>query len=166
MAEGAILLFVVWGLATPLALIPGLTKFFRTLDFAGLIPDWRFFAPRPGRSDIFLLYRGITSNSEVTPWREITASFDRRCYNAIWNPGRRERKALIDIVSELGVQCRQQSDSSIQASVPYIALLRLVSSEATLIADCVKTQFLILSRDGLVGESEMQPAVLSAVHDL
>ncbi len=162
----AIAFLSIWALSTVVVLLPRFREAIRTCDVLQLIPEWRFFAPRPGRNDYFLLYRCFGADGSATPWKEINLSRDRGFHNVVWNPCRRERKAWLDIVSELLEVYKGQPNLGAQASIPYIAILRTVSLRARETHPGQPVQFLIVSRDGLAGRIEMAPVIMSSVHSL
>jgi hypothetical protein len=166
MGSIAIVFLGAWLLSTVIVLIPQAREAIRAWDLLQLIPEWRFFAPRPGRNDYFLLYRCHDADRKPTPWKEVSLSRDRGFHNVIWNPCRRERKAWLDMVSELLDVYKGQPNAGAQASVPYIAILRAVSREAKASHPGHSVQFLIVSRDGLAGAIEMAPVLMSSVHSL
>lgn len=77
----------------------------RTLDRTGtgvLIPNWRFFAPRPAVEDQHFLYRLASEDkTKHTPWREVYKIAPRKAAHAFWFPGRRVEKAIFDVASTL-----------------------------------------------------------------
>jgi hypothetical protein len=66
-----------------------------------LIPDWRFFAPEPGRWDDHLMVRTIGDDGEPTPWRAVNRYAPRRWRHAVFFPENRVEKALADSVAVL-----------------------------------------------------------------
>ncbi|MFB4420685.1 hypothetical protein C5F59_006275 [Streptomyces sp. QL37] len=58
-------------------------------------PNWRFFGPNPGMSDVHLLYRDITGGT-AAPWKEAEVTADRPWYGLAWNAGNRAPKVLFD----------------------------------------------------------------------
>src|SRR5439155_1736988 len=101
------------------------------------------FAPNPGVSDHYLLFRDRLVTGSVTCWREIALSDRRRWWRAVWHPHRRRRKALMDLVSalaQMGVK-----DNALTLSVPYLLLLDLVSRHEHSPLSAA-TQFTILTK--------------------
>ncbi len=135
----------------------------KSLDGIGLLPSWSFFAPNPARSNWHLVVRFQLESGTITPWREyvIPAAGIGR---GIWNPRRREEKALSDVSSSI---IRRKSRNRIQVSLPYVLLLNTVSGlEAPSFARCV--QFAILSStadySAQVPNHEVLPLFLSDLH--
>jgi hypothetical protein len=74
----------------------------RDLDPTGIsIPEWRFFAPEPGRHDFHVVYRTETAAGEQDPWRSASEYSERSWKDFIWFPGRRESKGLFDLCGAL-----------------------------------------------------------------
>lgn len=109
-----------------------------------LLPNWRFFGPNPLTSDLHLLFRTVTVDGNSSIWREVGPQGARPLRSAIWNPERRVRKALFDIVVSLSKEA-EESSAHIQASVPYIALLSIVVGIGRE-ADTHKIQYCVLER--------------------
>lgn len=73
----------------------------RSLLPAGLIPDWRLFAPDPVRHDLVLVHRTVSATGVESPWRVTTPIGDRAWRHLVWFPRRRMEKALHDVAAEL-----------------------------------------------------------------
>ncbi|WP_329410292.1 hypothetical protein OG563_47030 [Nocardia vinacea] len=91
-----------WFLATALSQHPHpMFQRLRQADpTALLIPNWRFFAPEPARSDFHVLYRLDTTGS-TTAWTDIPAAAPRIWRETVWFPRRRHDKALFDICADI-----------------------------------------------------------------
>ncbi|TCB95380.1 hypothetical protein E0H26_20800 [Micromonospora zingiberis] len=77
-------------------------------------PNWRFFGPNPGVSDMHLLYRDIAGGT-ATPWREIELLRDRPWYGLFWNAANRVPKVIFDA---LQVIIKAANESS--ADLPHV----------------------------------------------
>ena len=66
-----------------------------------LVPDWRFFAPEPGRWDDHVMVRTLAEDGTATPWRSVDTFEPRRWRHAVYFPANRTEKALADTVSVL-----------------------------------------------------------------
>jgi hypothetical protein len=132
LAEVALaVLFILWSLATVVVQPPSpLRDWFRRSDVFALIPCWHFFAPTPGMSDFSLVYRDQAADGSVSPWREVTGvTVTRQPFCALWNPGRRHTKAMLDITKELMQLITQDRQKwEIELSVPYLSLLNYISA--------------------------------------
>jgi hypothetical protein len=172
MVAGARVEFVVagimigWLLLSALCQIPcSLTRWIRAFDLAGLIPVWPFFAPVPGTCDYYLLYRDKLPDGSLSDWREILLCDDRRYWQLIWNPRKREKKALFDLTAALMAEARPDAIQAIQLSVPYLAILTFVSSLPRRYPACA-TQFLLMMTDETSIGVVPEPIFTSAVHSL
>lgn len=162
----AIGVMIGWLLLSALCQVPcGLTSRIRAYDLAGLIPVWPFFAPVPGTCDYYLLYRDELADGSLGNWREIPLCDERQSWHVIWNPYKREKKALFDLTTALLMEAKPEAIEAIQLSVPYLSILTYVSSLPRSYA-ARSTQFLLMMTDeqriGLVPE----PIFTSAVHPL
>jgi hypothetical protein len=156
--------FVLWFVLSLAVYLPRCQKVVRRLDQLSLIPEWRFFAPRPGQHDLHLLYRDEYENGSSTEWTEIVLATKRRFWCAVWNPGKRNNKALFDCVQELGKHIRQ-GDETIELSLPYLTLLNYVESMERL-AMPTAVRFAIFTSDGKRFEPEPDILLLSNLHRL
>jgi hypothetical protein len=108
----------------------------------GILPLWSFFAPVPSISDFTLWFRDERSDGSVVNWVPVKC-LARGKYAFIWNPGRRERKAIFDLTVKLMLHM-EYDPASIHLSVPYLVLLAHVCSQPRL-GSPVKTQFALTS---------------------
>src|SRR5687768_1505484 len=67
-------------------------------DICSLIPIWTFFAPNPGRTDLYLLYRDRDQDGNISDWREIGTA-RRKSWTVQWSPKRRIHKGIVDVSS-------------------------------------------------------------------
>lgn len=79
---------VLGQLETPLA------RQLRRRDVLGLVPDWRFFAPRPVRFDYHLLYRDRCRDGACTAWTELYPPAPRPWWSMLWHPAQRYRTPI------------------------------------------------------------------------
>jgi hypothetical protein len=132
-----------------------------------LLPQWHFFAPRPGRRDYHLIIRDIVEG-RPGQWREIRAGEACLPTRWLWNPFRFRQKALTDLVNGL-LRARRRSagsdlgEKSERLSLPYLGLLAWVSSEPVESPSCLR-QFAITSSSGHGQERDLQVVYVSDVH--
>lgn len=142
-----------------------LERWIRTRDVCGFIPSWHFFAPTPATDDLHLLYRDRLPGGNITRWREIPPGAPPKWFGPVWNPRRRQNKALIDISVELaktGVSLAGDA-AGMQLSLAYIATLNFVSSlPRDYCAD--GTQFLIMRSKGVGEDVDHHVIFLSPMH--
>jgi len=156
--------FIAWAAASLLVLVPRFSPWLRSNDILGLVPEWKFFAPIPGRGDFYLLYRDVYPES-TTDWTEIMVGGKRYWWNLLWNPRRRERKAMLDIARELPRHFKDENREAFPISVPYLTLLTYVSGQPrTVLAD--KTQFLLMYSEAALNGGQPQVNLLSYMHEL
>ncbi len=151
--------FALWAIASLAALVPRFTSWLRDHDLVGLLPQWKFFAPIPGRGDFYLLYRDIYAE-DMTGWTELPLGGERRWWNFLWNPRRRERKAVFDAARELPLYLTPEEKDAVHVSVPYLLMLSYVSAQPRTLPP-LRTQFLLM-----YGEAGGAPEVsmLSYMH--
>ena len=136
------LFFAAWASVSLVALLPKAAAFLRQHDFFGLVPEWKFFAPIPGRGDFHLLFRDFFPQG-TTDWTELDIGGPRRWWNFLWHPHRREKKAAFDAARELARFTTPEYIDEIQFSVPYLCFLCYVCGlDRTL--EPAQTQFLLL----------------------
>lgn len=134
-------------------------------DAFSLIPSWTFFAPRPGTSDVNLLYRDRLADGQLTPWREVALG-DPGVLRWLWNPSKRRRKCVTDMCQSLhAFALSTQSLERVVLDLPYIALLGYVSAlprnglhEAT--------QFMVARTHGAGATEEPEIVFVSTFHSL
>ena len=141
------------------------TRWLRSHDHFSLVPRWTFFAPRPGRTDYHLMLQ-VFHGDDAQPWREQPLADRRTLVGAVWNPEKRNKKALTDLVRSMTRAASGMDRENlwrIQYTVPYIALLNYLSDAAA--AEGVShVRFMILESEGFYFEREPWPVFLSARH--
>jgi hypothetical protein len=161
---GLAVLLVVW-LAISVLMqvrIPRI-QMLRRFDILSVVPQFNFFAPTPGTKDYHLLYRIQTEVGEFGAWREVTLDPQRRWSNIIWNPERRERKALFDLVTTLAQESQHCGEKAIQVSVPYLVFLNHVSRLLPN-AMWLRVQFMVMISHGTLTSEQPRTLFISQVH--
>jgi hypothetical protein len=134
-------------------------------DIFSLIPNWSFFAPRPGTSDYHLLFRDSDHAEAWSRWREIPLANRRTLWGAIWNPEKRKTKALSDVVRGLVRLAQDKALKDFSLTLPYLAILNYVSSIRRS-TPCVQTQFMILKSEGFFADQDPQFLFMSNAHNV
>uniref|UniRef100_Q022R3 Uncharacterized protein n=1 Tax=Solibacter usitatus (strain Ellin6076) TaxID=234267 RepID=Q022R3_SOLUE len=161
-------LYVLWAAATIAnqfhARCP---TWLRAMDVFGLIPVWTFFAPNPGMTDYYLLYRDRLPDGSFDNWRKVGLRPPENSFRlALWNPTKRRQKALSDLVSALIMLARRQENEGLIATVPFILILNFITSRPHSLGTNA-TQFMVLEHDGYSGEPERSRVLMmSGVHRL
>jgi hypothetical protein len=143
---------------------PRLKKIYEVAP-AGLIPRYHFFAPTPGTTDYHMLVRVRGPAGQLSAWRDATPS-QRRWWNFLWNPDRRTRKALHDLVTDLLEKSRTSSARATQVSVPYLALLNRAMAAAGSCEEGSHVQFVIAISKGTLSSEPAGPAFASSLHPM
>src|SRR6185436_18257319 len=99
-----VIIYVVWVAATIANQFHSRCPvWLRAVDVFGLIPVWTFFAPNPGMTDYYLLYRDRLPDGSFDNWRNVELKgSDNGVRLGLWNPEKRKHKALSDLMSVLG----------------------------------------------------------------
>jgi hypothetical protein len=98
----------------------------RLYDIFSLLPNYRFFAPKPIAADYMLLWRSPLSTD--TSWMTFIA-LEKRWWCFAWNPNHRVRKAICDSTTLLLRERRIRPDW-IHLSYSYLLMLNAVSALA------------------------------------
>jgi len=154
----------LWMLFSIAVLHPRWRLYIRAWDIFAVVPEWKFFAPNPAQGDFHLLYRDHLSEGTVTPWTEIHIGATRSWCCVLWNPRRRQTKALFDAVSHLNATA-QAAPQTVVGSLPYLTLLLYISSMPRLINPAF-TQFLVVHSFGIFSDTEPAIVFLSELHSL
>jgi len=159
-----IAIFALWALASVLVLVPRFSPWIRAYDLFGWVPEWKFFAPIPGRGDFHLLYRD-TYPEGMSEWTELLLGGPRRPWNCLWHPGRRERKAAFDASREISRHLSPDLIDTIHVTIPYLAMLNHVS-ELPRMLPAVRTQFTLMYSESMVEQGVPSVSVVSHLHEL
>jgi len=163
-----VIIYVVWGAATIANQFHSWCPIWlRAVDIFGLIPVWTFFAPNPGMTDYYLLYRDRLPDDSFDNWRKVDLKKSENGFRlALWNPTKRKHKALSDIVSSLVRLANNRESETLIVSVPYILILNFITSHPHSLG-ANSTQFMILEHGGFSGEPERSRVlVMSGIHRL
>lgn len=166
MTTVSIALLTVWLLASAYSQTKGRgVGRLRSHDIFSLIPNWSFFAPRPGTSDYHLLFRDIAADGAPLSWEEIPLADKRSLRGALWNPQKRKTKTLSDVVRGLLVLAQDTTLKDYSMTLPYLAILNYVSSLPRP-AGRLETQFMILKSEGFFSRDDPKFLFLSNLHSL
>ena len=151
-------------LGTVLRLVPAFQAAVARWDVLTLLPEWRFFAPKPGRGDHALLYRDSPDGSTWGAWTEISVQASRRWHHFIWYPERRAKKALLDYIAALAARVAATGSEGVEITSPYLALLNFVITGPARATSPAVTQFLLLLHDGAAAPDDFVPMFVSKQH--
>jgi hypothetical protein len=163
-----VIIYVVWGAATIANQFHSWCPIWlRAVDIFGLIPVWTFFAPNPGMTDYYLLYRDRLPDGSFDNWRKVDLKKSENGLRlALWNPTQRKHKALSDIVSSIVRLANNRESETLIVIVPYILILNLITSRPHSLG-ATGTQFMVLEHGGFSGEPERSRVlVMSGIHRL
>lgn len=159
-----VVFFTVWIALTILGNTKKFEKLLGKSIFIFFLPQYRFFAPIPARGDYHLLYKDYYEDGYATDWTEISLIQERKPWNIIWNPGKRERKALFDVVTDLSKHVVMR-DPIIKLSVPYLLILNFISSIPRSTSPYA-TQFLLVLSHGSCSGKDPDVFFISDLHRL
>ena len=155
--------FGIWLLVTVLAHLKPFGAL-RRWDHLALIPTWNFFAPRPSTDDYVLLYRMKLADGSRSCWTELRQDWKRDWWSALWNPGKRARKALLDLCMELRALLPELDSEALTVSLPYLVLFFHAAHAAT---GATGVQFAVMmSERGMGGELSFKFIYASRSHEL
>jgi hypothetical protein len=135
-------------------------------SWAPPLPDWRFFAPEPGRWDNHVLVRVVDADGTASAWREALPLSERRWRHAVFFPEHRKEKALIDVADQL---MRHLSGPPVELdeTAPYHLLRGFVEGIVReRHADATGFQFLLVRDAGHDTEGELALRLLSRLERL
>lgn len=92
----------------------------RNYDYLGLLPSFRFFAPRPVTRDIRVFATGFDTNGNSSNWQELFAG-ERSWHSFFWNPQHRLRKTVIDLYADIDEY--REAENIWHLSFPYLVIL-------------------------------------------
>jgi hypothetical protein len=138
----------------------------RQRDAFSLLPIWSFFAPNPGQSDYHVVYRDRRADGSVSGWNEMDISDTRRPYSWLWNPEKRSKKVITDVVAMVAEASQSPGGATgLVLSIPYLLVLNVVNH---LQAEPAAThrQFLIVETYGFVPVEPARALLQSDFHAL
>ena len=109
--QAYLLILTIWFVLSILNQIDDFSRKVSRFDYLNLLPRWTFFAPNPGISDVFLVYRTadksldlreeksyVEHRDAISRWRElIHPSLAGHEIVLLWRPSRRASKAIVDL---------------------------------------------------------------------
>ena len=161
--------FSVWYLLSIVCQLSNpFTKAIRRKDWFSLIPQWTFFAPNPGTKDYHLLYRDMSKTDITSDWEEIEITETRHWWSFVWNPEKRKKKILSDVIQNLIPMIQHYKDdlNTLVFSLPYIAVLQRVTNRPLIFKEAKARQFALAESSGYNKQSEPQLILLSIYHPL
>lgn len=140
----------------------------RYYDVFALVPIWTFFAPSPGQSDYHLIYRDQLPDGTLTDWTEVAITERRNKASFLWNPEKRTKKVLSDVVAmAMGyVRDGEGLGREFILTFPYLVLLNAVCGLPAS-GEGARRQFLVVETFGFQRQaSSMRLLITSELHPL
>ncbi|MFW0715956.1 hypothetical protein [Pedobacter sp. N23S346] len=140
------------------------------IDLFSLIPLWTFFAPNPGKTDYHLLFRDKITDVDYSEWQEMEITEERTFWSWLWNPEKRDKKVLADIVQSLvaTIPNYRKANGNINLlmfSMPYIIVLHAVSQYKKQSEKCFR-QFMLAESSGYQKRTDPALILLSVFHQI
>jgi hypothetical protein len=163
------LCFAVWLILTVLHQLPDewvpVLRAIKKANRLHLIPRWNFFAPTPGTSDYHIFVRSFDASQSPGAWYEFNPLCNRGWATAFWNPSKRFRKTVIDMVqiTTKVVSQNEQAASTLAITVPYLSLLNVLSAHCRS-RGASACQFAIIKTEGPDQVREGELLLRSDVH--
>lgn len=132
------------------------------------IPDWRFFAPEPGRTDSHVLMRLVMADGTAHEWRETHEYPGRSWRQALYYPEHRLDKGFFDLVSGLR-QRMSQLEGPFEDISEYPALVshvRTALTRSTVPPGAVGFQFMVVEDAGYDEDADIEVRLLSRFEPL
>ncbi|MEU9126243.1 hypothetical protein AB0C96_41670 [Streptomyces sp. NPDC048506] len=120
-------LFALWIVLTIAFQFRRLQAGMRIRDPLFMLPSWSFFAPVPNTSDFTFCVR-YDHAGEMTPWRRPHHP-SHRSLSFLWDPGRRQRKVVVDLSQSIAESTKSGGTSLIHFSTCYLLLLKVASTQ-------------------------------------
>lgn len=154
-----------WLILTVIAQFRSISARISRFDIFRLIPIWTFFAPNPGVVDYHLVIRDRRRDGSLSNWAGINIASERHSTNIFWNPQKRPKKIILDVVQSLIIITAAQRESMGQEiiSLPYLMLLHIAISMPRMNQDSVGRQFAVIQTSGHT-QKDLQLAYLSQFH--
>lgn len=162
--------FAAWLVATSLSQHPH-----RALDRVrtwprGLIriPDWRFFAPEPGRTDTYVLMRIVMADGTSLEWTETHEYPGRSWSHALYYPKHRLEKGFFDLVSGLRLKMSQLEGplEEISEYPVLVSHVRTVLRQSVIPPGAVGFQFMVVEDGGYDEDADIEVRLLSRLEPL
>jgi hypothetical protein len=128
-------------------------------DVWGLIPNYKFFCPKPLQIDYHLYYRQALAPDELNDWQEISIHRRNLATGFLWNPGKRDRKIFTSTVKSI---LKNRHKPYKPKGRVYHFFLQYVLNQASLKGKPV--QFKITTRQDLASNPEEVVAFTSIFH--
>jgi hypothetical protein len=125
------------------------------------LPNWKFFAPEPGTTDVRLAFRERVK-CRWSAWTEVSPP-RRSAIRGLWNLDKFDTKALFDTVGCLFEEANSMVNPSVlSVSWPYLALLEHVTQASS--TEATELQFALLESSGFANERTLETRFVSRTH--
>lgn len=163
MSVAFLIILGVWSMLSILAQFSSFRwrKWLKEKDPFALIPDWALFS-HPGARTLHLLYRDQLIDGQFTPWKEV-ALYNPSPWRILWNPKRRQSKALRLCRSLLDLADYVPNRKWLLISFPYLFILTYIMTQQRQ-NESRSRQFLLARMDGSLSSQDAEIVFLSPMH--
>ena len=120
----------------------------KSLDWLGIIPNYKFFCPVPTTTDYHLYYRVKGADVSWNDWEELAIGLRNPWLCFIWNPGKRDRKVFYAAVKAIRRLSNAKGKQRRKSQLLYSLLLNYVKNRV-LPENAIATQFRITYQQDL-----------------
>jgi hypothetical protein len=158
------LLYIGWLLISLLAQgrssdVRILNKKLRKWDVFNVIPNYKFFCPKPAQLDYHLFFHFKRQDGSWDNWTELDIRKRHPFWCFIWNPHKRGRKVLVKFVKSVREKHKREKGHL------YYMMLNSLRNYVTDPEGTV-AQFKVISRQDLLPSSEDVVVYISEVHKI
>ena len=132
----------------------------KKLDMLNIVPNYKFFCPKPVRYDYHLYYR-VIDNRNPTDWQKVPIGKKKNGLSFVWNPYKKEKKAFTRMIQLIRQQYKGRKKKTY--GYMYMTLLDFVRSQATAL-NGNGIQFRITYNQNLVDNSAEKVFYTSILH--
>ena len=141
----------------------GVRRFLGPWDIFSLLPVWTFFAPNPGSGEYHVLVEDERLKS--AQWIEVPSISERLASHILWNPLRRESKAIIDCVQHLTTYAASglaPTAAATMLSIPFLAIFQYTLTGLPPATDACRRRVMVVKSFGRSTPSEPRVVFVSS----
>ncbi len=163
-------IFIIWFIATIIVQFRNskLEQIIKPHDQLALLPLWTFFAPNPGVNDYHLLYREDYEDGSRSAWQEIEINEKRSFSTCFWNPSKRGKKVISDVIQTIIPLITRYKDNprALMFSLPYVLILNTIMKEKFVLTESKRRQFVLTATSGYEESEDPKIVLVSEFHPI
>lgn len=158
-----LIFYIFWGIISVFAQAENshLAEKIKAYDLLNIVPDYKFFCPKPSRYDYHLYYRVPATDDARDEWNEIQVEHRNALICFIWNPSKRDRKIFSKIIKV--IRQKHKKAGSRHYGAMYLSLISHIRQKASVPED-LPIQFRITYTQNLNESAEEKEFYLSPLH--